>query len=92
MGSNGKKASKVQVNLISEISDHVNFIKENVDKMVNERKKANKLIASEDKSIAYCDKVKPYFDEIRYHADKLEMIIDDEYWRLPKLRELLLTK
>ena len=92
MGSNGKKASKVQVNLISEISDHVNFIKENVDNMVNERKKANKLIASEDKSIAYCDKVKPYFDEIRYHADKLEMIIDDEYWRLPKLRELLLTK
>jgi glutamine synthetase len=82
----------VQVSLISEISDHVIFIKEHVDKMVDERKKANNLIDSGDKAIAYCDKVKPYFDEIRYHADKLEMIIDDEYWRLPKLRELLLTK
>ena len=92
LGSDGKKASKVQVSLISEISDHVIFIKENVDKMVEERKKANNLIGSEDKAIAYCDMVKPYFDKIRYHADKLEMIIDDEYWRLPKLRELLLTK
>ena len=92
LGSDGKKASKVQVSLISEISDHVIFIKENVDKMVEERKKANNLIGSEDKAIAYCDVVKPYFDKIRYHADKLEMIIDDEYWRLPKLRELLLTK
>ena len=80
------------MSLISEISDHVIFIKENVDKMVDERKKANSLKGSEDKAIAYCDMVKPYFDKIRYHADKLEMIIDDEYWRLPKLRELLLTK
>ena len=92
LGANGKKASKVQVSLISEISDHITFIKENVDEMVGERKKANNLNVSEDKAVAYCDMVKPYFDKIRYHADKLEMIIDDEYWRLPKLRELLLTK
>jgi glutamine synthetase len=92
LGANGKKASKIQVNLIAEISDHITFIKENVDKMVGERKKANKLSGSEDMAVAYCDMVKPYFDKIRYHADKLELIIDDEYWRLPKLRELLLTK
>jgi glutamine synthetase len=60
--------------------------------MVGERKKANKLSVAEDMAVAYCDMVKPFFDKIRYHADKLELIIDDEYWRLPKLRELLLTK
>tara|TARA_Y100000385_G_C13064446_1_gene626017 strand:- start:228 stop:1940 length:1713 start_codon:yes stop_codon:yes gene_type:complete len=92
LGSDSKKASKVQVNLISEISDHLSVIKYSVDKMVYERKKANSIELSEQKAVAYCDKVKPFFDEIRYHADKLEMIIDDEYWRLPKLRELLFTK
>ena len=79
-------------NLIAEISDHLSVIKDSVDKMVEERKKANSIESSEEKADAYCDKVKPFFDEIRYHADKLEMIIDDEYWRLPKLRELLFTK
>ena len=92
LGSESKKASKVQVNLITEISDHLSVIKDSVDKMVEERKKANSIELSEQKAVAYCDKVKPFFDEIRYHADKLEMIIDDEYWRLPKLRELLFTK
>ncbi len=57
-----RKLPKIQVSLISEISDHVIFIKENVDKMVDERKKANNLIDSENKATAYCDKVKPYFD------------------------------
>ena len=59
--------------------------------MINERKKANKM---EGQKVAdsYCDKVKPYFDEIRYHCDKLELMIDDELWPLTKYRELLFTK
>ena len=44
------------------------------------------------KAFVYCDKVKPYFDEIRYHADKLELLVDDELWPLPKFREMLFTK
>lgn len=57
-----------------------------------ERKKANKIDNIEDKANAYCNKVKPYFDIIKYHSDKLELLIDDELWPLPKLRELLFTR
>jgi glutamine synthetase len=46
----------------------------------------------EERALAYCDKVKPYFADIRYHADKLELLVDDELWPLPKMRELLFTK
>ena len=46
----------------------------------------------EEKAVAYCDKVKVYFDEIRYHADKLELLVDDELWPLAKFREMLFTK
>ena len=62
------------------------------DLMLEERKKANKIDDIEEKAIAYCDKVKACFDTIRYHADKLEMLIDDEIWPLPKFRELLFTR
>jgi glutamine synthetase len=60
--------------------------------MINERKKANKMTSEEKKAKAYCEKVKPYFDEIRLHCDKLEMTVDDELWPLTKYRELLFTK
>jgi glutamine synthetase len=60
--------------------------------MTEERKKANNLKDARSKAIAYCDKVKPHFDEIRYHADKLELMVDDELWSMPKFRELLFTK
>ena len=60
--------------------------------MIAERKKANVLDDARDKAYAYCDNVKSRFDEIRYHADKLEIMIDDNSWPLPKLRELLFTK
>ena len=60
--------------------------------MINERKKANKINDSEKRATAYCDKVKPYFDEIRYHCDRLELLVDDEIWPLPKYRELLFTR
>jgi len=60
--------------------------------MLEERKLANKIDDPEKKALAYCDKIKPYFDEIKYNADKLELLIDDAYWPLPKLREILFTK
>ena len=52
----------------------------------------NKIEDPKEKAIHYCDKVKPYFETLKYHVDKLEMLIDDELWPLPKLREVLFTK
>ncbi len=60
--------------------------------MLNERKAANKIDSLEKRAVAYCDNVKVLFDSIRYHVDKLELIIDDEEWRLPKFREMLFTR
>jgi glutamine synthetase len=60
--------------------------------MIEERKKANKIEDATVKAFAYCEKVKPCFDEIRYHADKLELLIDDSIWPFPKYRELLFIK
>jgi len=60
--------------------------------MINERKKANKIEDSEKQATAYCNKVKPFFDEIRYHCDKLEIMVDDEIWPLSKYREMLFTR
>ena len=88
----GKVASNAQVEIIKEISEHVNSMKEISDKMLVARKKANKIEGHEKKAIAYCDTVKVYFDEIRYHVDKLELLIDDEEWRMPKFREMLFTR
>jgi len=87
-----KKMSKYQIELINEISEHISEIQINVDKLVDERKKANKIKEYDKKSVVYCNKVKPYFDIIRYNADKLETLIDDELWTLPKYRELLFIK
>jgi glutamine synthetase len=86
-----KKAANVQLLTIKEISEHIEVIRKSVDEMIEERKKAN-LLHGKKQAIAYCEKVKPYFDIIRYHVDKLELIVDDENWPLPKYRELLFTK
>ncbi|MDQ3099809.1 MAG: glutamine synthetase III [Bacteroidota bacterium] len=86
------KASATQLKLIEEISEHIGEIKVMVDEMIEERKKANVIENVRDKAIAYCDKVRPYLDQIRYHADKLELLVDDELWPLPKMRELLFTR
>ncbi|MCE2743664.1 MAG: glutamine synthetase III [Fluviicola sp.] len=88
----GKKAAKTQIDLISQISEHINKMKDFADKMLTARKQANLIEHAEDKAIAYCDKVKVYFDDIRYHADKLELLVDDELWPMPKFREMLFTK
>ncbi|MFH1321898.1 MAG: glutamine synthetase III [Bacteroidota bacterium] len=81
-----------QINTISIISDHITAIKTNVEKMTGERKNANKIEDIRKKAIAYCENVKLYFDIIRYNTDKLELLVDDELWPLPKYRELLFTK
>lgn len=92
--SNGGYSSLAgtQIETIREISEHVSSIQKNVYKMIEARKKANALEDAQDKASAYCDYVKPYFDEIRFHADKLEFIVDDELWAFPKYREMLFTR
>jgi len=83
---------QVQLSIIKQIADHVNFIKSNVEQMVEERKKANKIEDAREKAIAYDEKVKSFFQPIRYHVDKLEQIVDDGIWPLPKFRELLFVR
>jgi len=90
-GNDFKKIAAEQIDLIKEISEHIAGISSKVLLMTEERKKANKL-SGQKAADAYCDKVKPYFDEIRYHCDKLELMVDDELWPLVKYRELLFTR
>ena len=91
-GEEFKSVGKDQMDLIKNISKHISVITKSVNDMVEERKKANVLEHAEEKAIAYCDKVKPYFDIIRYHCDKLELMVDDELWPLTKYREMLFTR
>jgi glutamine synthetase len=88
----GKEAAKAQISLIERVSLHLNAMKSASDVMLENRKKANKIDGAEKKALAYCDTVKVHFDEIRYHADKLELLVDDELWPLPKFREMLFTR
>lgn len=87
-----KKSYEAQLDLVSKISTHLNFIKTNVDAMVDARKKANAIEDIRARSIAYDEKVKTFFEPIRYHVDKLEQVLDDSQWPLPKFRELLFIK
>jgi glutamine synthetase len=88
----GKSAGASQIDVIKSIAEHMNEMKESNDVMLAARKKANQIDDIEKRAIAYCDTVKIHFDKIRYHVDKLELLIDDEEWRLPKFREMLFTK
>lgn len=83
---------KPQKELLQTISTHINKVIDSTHKMVEERKKANKIEDIQKKAIAYTHQVKPFFDEIRYHSDKLEQNIADEFWPLPKYREMLFVK
>ncbi|WP_026809437.1 glutamine synthetase III family protein [Arenibacter latericius] len=91
-GDSYKKMAESQLDIVSRISDHLKVIKVKTDAMVEERKKANKMVDVNKKAYAYCDKVRVHFDEIRYHCDKLERLVGDEYWPLAKYRELLFIK
>lgn len=83
------EAYSTQIALIKEISGHISAVKTQVDAMTEARKKANSIQNTRNKAIAYCDKVKSFFEPIRNHVDKLEMIVDDEAWPLPKYREMV---
>ncbi len=86
------KLSEKTLQSIEQISEHIAVLNNSVEDMVNARKVANKIESEKDKAIAYHDTVLPFFDTIRYHADKLELLIDDEMWPLPKYRELLFIR
>jgi glutamine synthetase len=88
-GADFNKAAQTQIELIKEISERVAVIKKAADDMTEERKKANNLDNAKKQAHAYCDKVIPFFDTIRYNVDKLENIVDDNTWPLPKYREML---
>ncbi len=90
-GEEYKVVGKEQIAIIREISEHISEINSKVEEMIEERKAANGL-HGQAAAEAYCDKVKPYFELIRYHCDKLELIVDDELWTLAKYRELLFTR
>lgn len=91
-GNEFQEIGKEQIVLIREISGHIAGIHTNVEEMIEQRKLANELTSAEEMADAYCEKVKPYFDVIRNHCDKLELMVDDEIWTLTKYRELLFTK
>jgi glutamine synthetase len=89
----GEESYKNQLQIVAKLSEHIQVISDNVEKMIEARKAANALADTREKAIAYCENVKaPYFDTIRYHVDKLEMMVDDRSWELPKYRELLFMR
>lgn len=84
-----KDSYKAQLNLVEVMSKHIQKINDNVESMIEARKAANNEDSMHKRAEMYCNKVKTYFDEIRYHVDKLELVVDDKLWPLPKYRELL---
>ena len=92
---NPEKGNRIvahDLDIIEKISEHMCVIKNETDKMVDARKKANAIIDEREKAIAYHDNVTPAMDKIRYHIDKLELLVDNEMWPLPKYRELLFIR
>jgi glutamine synthetase len=87
-----EKLSCENIKLIEEIAERTIFITEHVNKMVEMRKVVNKIECEREKAIAYHDKIAPMLEEIRYHIDKLELIVDNQMWPLPKYRELLFIR
>jgi glutamine synthetase len=87
-----KKLTAENMAIIRKIAEHTSYIKEHVDTMVEARKVANKIVDERVKAIEYHDKIAPMLEQIRYHIDKLELIVDDQMWTLPKYRELLFIR
>jgi glutamine synthetase len=89
----GKEAYQSQLDILTAVSKHIQVIHQQVDQMVEARKKANTIENAREKAIAYDKDIKAvYFDEIRYHVDKLEHLVDDDLWTLPKYREMLFIR
>jgi len=91
-GAEYEKLAKEQIAIIRQISGHIEGINSKVEAMTEARKKANVLVDAQKMAETYCASVKPYFEEIRVHCDKLELLVDDEIWTLTKYRELLFTR
>lgn len=87
-----KRLTDYNIDLIEKINKHTSFIAENVEAMVEKRKEVNKIEDMRTLAIAYHDEVAPYLDTLRFHIDKLELIVEDEMWTLPKYRELLFIR
>jgi glutamine synthetase len=87
-----EKLNARNIKIIEEIAERTTTIEKGVEELVNARKLANKIDDEHDKAIAYHDTVEPKLDEIRYQIDKLELIVDDALWPLPKYRELLFIR
>jgi glutamine synthetase len=82
-----------QKQILDMMSRHINELSDGVEQMIEARKKCNAMTNTREKAIAYCNEVKEaFFDKIRYHADKLELVVDDKEWYLPKYRELLFLR
>ena len=86
------ESAKKDLEIIDKISGHITYIEERVHDMVEARKVANHIEGNRSRAIAYHDTVAPMFDEIRYHIDKLELMVSDQMWQLPKYRELLFIR
>ncbi len=84
--------SSENIAIIKEIAEHTAYIKEHIDALVEARKVANRIEGQRAKAIAYHDNIAPMLEQIRYHIDKLELIVDDQMWTLPKYRELLFIR
>ena len=84
-----KKLTKVPRNMVQEIAERTSEIITLKEEMIEARKRANAVDDVRKRSIMYCEEVLPYFEKIRVHSDKLELLIDDEVWTLPKYREML---
>ncbi len=91
-GAAHKTMAMPQSNILERIGNHIIEVKKLTDAMIDARKRANAMTTIDKKAKAYCDDVKPYFDEIRQHCDKLERLIADELWPFTKYRELLFAK
>lgn len=91
-GEKGDKISALDMSTIEKMADHMLTIKNEVEEMVNARKSANRIDSEREKAIAYHDTVVPRMEKIRYHIDKLELMVDNEMWPLPKYRELLFIR
>ncbi|WP_437397029.1 glutamine synthetase III family protein [Flagellimonas lutimaris] len=91
-GAAHKKVADGQLNILEQIGEHIIEIKKLTDEMADARRRANGMSVVDKKAQAYCNNVKPYFDKIREHSDKLEKLIADEFWPFTKYREMLFFK
>lgn len=90
--ADARRLTTYNVDLIEKINKHTTFIAQATDEMVKARKRANTITSIREKAIAYHDDIAPYLESIRRHIDKLELIVEDEMWTLPKYRELLFIR